>query len=72
METTQRTILKAISWQSIGIIVMTAIGYIHTGSFGSAMSLAGSTLVLSSVIYIFHEKLWQRISWGKTTPAESA
>lgn len=66
METTQRTIVKAISWQSLGIIVMTAIGYIHTGSLSSAMSLAGSSLIISSIFYVFHEKLWQRVSWGKS------
>lgn len=66
METTQRTIVKAISWQSLGIIVMSIIGYLHTGSISSALSLAGSTLVVSSITYIFHEKFWQRISWGKS------
>lgn len=67
METTQRTIVKAASWQSLGIFVMTAIGYLHTGSFGTAMSLAGSSILVSSVMYIIHEKLWQRVSWGKST-----
>ncbi len=66
METTQRTIVKTISWQSLGIIVMSIIGYLHTGSLTTALSLAGSTVLISSVSYIFHEKLWPRISWGKT------
>ena len=68
METTKRTIVKAISWQSLGIIVMSIIGYMHTGSISSAMSLAGSTFIISSVTYVFHEKFWQRISWGKSAP----
>ena len=67
METTLRIIAKAISWQSLGVIVMTAIGYAHTGSISSAISLASSTFVISSITYVFHEKLWQRISWGRST-----
>lgn len=65
METTKRTIVKTISWQSLGIIVMSIIGYIHTGSLTTAISLASSTVLISSVTFIFHEKLWQRIAWGK-------
>ncbi len=34
METNKRTIAKAFCWQAVGLIVMTIIGYIFTGSAG--------------------------------------
>ncbi len=64
METTKRTIVKAVSWQSLGLVVMAVIGYAHTGSVTSALSLAGTSSVLSLVCYVLHERLWQRVSWG--------
>lgn len=65
IETTRRTLVKAVSWQTLGIIVMTLLGFVHTGSITSALSLASSSFVISTVAYVFHEKFWQRVSWGK-------
>lgn len=64
MESTKRTIVKALSWQTIGLVVMTIISYVHTGSLTSALSLAGTSTVLGLISYVIHEKLWQRVSWG--------
>ena len=43
METTKRTIVKALSWQILGLLMMTVISYLHTGSMTSALSLAGTS-----------------------------
>lgn len=65
METTLRTVIKAVSWQLLGIAVMSAIAYLHTGSISTALSMAGTTSALGFVSYFIHEKLWQRVNWGK-------
>ena len=67
METTKRTIVKALSWQALGLFVMTVIGYVHIGSMTSALSLAGTSTVLGLISYVIHEKLWQRVRWGNLT-----
>ncbi len=66
METTLRSIVKALTWQGLGLITMTAIGYAITGSAraGSAMALASAASGL--VTFIFHERLWARVRWGMT------
>ena len=64
METTKRTIVKALSWQILGLLMMTMISYLHTGSMTSVLSLAGTSTVIGLISYVIHEKLWQRISWG--------
>ncbi|MEZ5535651.1 MAG: DUF2061 domain-containing protein [Thiolinea sp.] len=51
--------------QLSGFIVMTLIGYWYTGSLSNAASLAGSSMVSGFVFYFVHEKIWQKISWGK-------
>ena len=65
MESTQRTISKAISWQLLGLLVMSLISFYFTGSVSSAISLSLASMLSGLVCYIIHEKIWQRIQWGK-------
>jgi uncharacterized membrane protein len=69
MDTMHRTIVKAITWQAMGIIAMTALSYPHTGSLTSALSLALSASASGFVFFLVHEKIWNAIGWGRN-PAE--
>lgn len=55
MDTTRRTILKAITWQAMGVITMSAISYPHTGSLTSALSLALNASGSGFVFFLVHE-----------------
>ena len=65
METTIRLITKAATWQVAGLITMTAIGFIFTGSIaaGGSIALAGS--IAGFVSYFLHEVVWSKIAWGR-------
>jgi uncharacterized membrane protein len=65
METNKRMIAKAMCWQVMGLIVMTLIGYIFTGSMsdGGALALTGAAIGMAT--YFLHEKIWARVSWGR-------
>lgn len=65
METTRRTIAKAVSWQASGLVVMTAVTYAVTGSVaeGGIVAVAGSAAGMVS--YVVHEKLWAKVAWGR-------
>ena len=67
METTTRTVAKAVSWQAFGLIVMTAVAYAITGSVteGGLVAVAGA--VIGMATYIVHERLWARVSWGRSS-----
>lgn len=65
METTLRTWTKALSWQLTGILVSSLIGYYFTGSLTAALSLAGMSSVSGLLMFVLHEKLWQRVNWGR-------
>ncbi|MEL7171375.1 MAG: DUF2061 domain-containing protein [Pseudomonadota bacterium] len=69
MDSTARTVAKAVSWQLSGIVVMSAIGYAMTGSFGQASGFALLTAAIGFVTFFLHERLWARIRWGRR-PAE--
>jgi uncharacterized membrane protein len=64
METMARTLTKAICWQGLGLVVMTLLGYIFTGSMSAGGQLAAISAAISLLTYIAHEKLWARIAWG--------
>lgn len=65
METSRRTLMKAITWQALGIVTTAALGYPHTGSLWGALSLAVSASASGFVFFLLHEKIWNAVRWGR-------
>ncbi len=65
METRQRSIVKALIWQGLGLGVMTFVGWIATGSYAVGGALAVVNCVVGLVMYIFYERIWAGIRWGR-------
>lgn len=65
MESPARSIVKAITWQLLGLFTMTALAWLATGSLVAAGGLAISGALSGFVCFILHERLWARISWGR-------
>lgn len=65
METRTRTLVKALVWNVIGLITMSLVGLILTGSavVGGAMAVVNTALGLT--MYVIYERLWTRIHWGR-------
>jgi len=61
-----RTISKSITWRLLITTSNLVIPYLITGSWGSALLYAGIATVLNALIYYGHERIWNRVSWGKT------
>ncbi|MCB1480284.1 MAG: DUF2061 domain-containing protein [Rhodobiaceae bacterium] len=71
LETTARTIVKSVSWQLMGLITMSVIGYAFTRSFsaGGGIAIAGAATGL--VTFVIHEKIWGQVRWGRIRGAHS-
>lgn len=65
MDTAKRTWVKAILWSLIGLLVMTVVGYIATGSLGVGGTMAIANTVFGLVSYALYERVWARIAWGR-------
>jgi uncharacterized membrane protein len=65
METRLRSAVKAVTWQALGLAVMTAIGTAVTGSPGAGGAIAVIGSAAGFVTYILHERAWARIRWGR-------
>lgn len=60
-----RSIVKAVSWRVIGTLDTLLISYILTGEVAIAASIASIDFITKMFLYFFHERLWNKISWGK-------
>lgn len=65
METRRRTVVKAVLWSVIGLVMMSLVGLIMTVS----MAVGGMIAVINTGIglscYFLYERLWANISWGR-------
>ena len=64
METKKRTLAKAATWQVLGLMVMTLIGFFMTGSVAEGGAYAMITATIGFVTFFLHERVWAGIGWG--------
>ena len=64
-ESISRSALKAISWRLVGTLDTIVIAYFITGTITQALSIGFIEWGTKIVLYFFHERLWNRLQWGK-------
>lgn len=67
-EQKRRSILKALSWRITGTLDTFIISFLITNKAGVALSISGIELVTKFILYFVHERIWNRISFGKKLP----
>ncbi len=72
METHARSIAKSCSWQIIGTLVTTCIAYVVTGKVSYAVISGSSEAICKIIMYWAHERIWQRVRWGRAGPLASS
>ena len=66
-----RSIVKTISWRTIGTIDTMFISYVITGSFIMALSIGSIEVITKMLLYYFHERAWNASNFGKVKPIEN-
>ena len=64
-ETKKRSILKALSWRTWATITTAIIVFVFTGEVALAITVGFLEVFAKMGLYFFHERLWQKISFGK-------
>ncbi len=64
-ETNLRSIVKGISWRFVATGTTVLIVYIFFGRLDLAIAAGLIETILKVALYWGHEKVWQRIKWGK-------
>ncbi len=60
-----RSIAKALSWRIVGTLDTLVVSYLVTGKIVLAASIATVDFLTKLVLYFFHERIWNKIKWGK-------
>ncbi len=65
METRRRSVVKAVLWNVMGLIVMTLVGLVATGSAAIGGTLAIVNTAIGLTMYVIYERIWAGITWGR-------
>ncbi|MEX2014741.1 MAG: DUF2061 domain-containing protein [Candidatus Saccharimonadales bacterium] len=60
----KRSIAKAITWRITGSLDTFVIAWVITGSAHQGAAIGGTEIITKTVLYYFHERGWNRISFG--------
>lgn len=64
-ETRKRSIVKSIVWRFICVVVSIVISFFLTAKWDIAVAIGSSYNIITMVLYYFHERMWNRVKWGK-------
>jgi uncharacterized membrane protein len=64
-DSTIRSVAKTISWRVTGSGATFLISYIVSGNLTVAGTIAVIQLTANTILYFIHERIWNKISWGK-------
>ncbi len=63
-----RSVVKTISWRTVGTLDTMIVSYFVTGSLVMAASIGSIEVVTKMILYYFHERAWNKLSFGRVKP----
>ena len=66
IDSPKRNFIKALTWKIIGFTILSIITFAMTNSLKAVGVIGVAYHLLMILLYFFHEKFWERISWGKS------
>lgn len=64
-ETLARSILKTVSYRALVLALDFGTIYYFTGKLSVAVGFTLASNVYTTVAYLVHERVWDRIRWGR-------
>jgi uncharacterized membrane protein len=68
-ETHARSIAKAVSYRILGSASTGLIVYVLTGKGSLGLSASVLDVILKIGVYFIHERIWDRVNYGRETKA---
>ena len=66
-----RSVVKTISWRTVGTLDTTIISYFITGNLVMAASIGSIEVITKMILYYFHERVWNKLKFGIVKPTEN-
>ena len=63
IDSSSRSLAKAISWRITGTIDTFIISWLITGQLLLASGIAATEVITKIFLYWFHERVWNKIQW---------
>ncbi len=70
METHARSIAKAVSYRIVGSAVTFGVAFVITHKVDLAVGIGVVDTVMKIGAFYFHERLWNRLQFGKPKPTD--
>ena len=65
MDSPRRSLVKALIWNVMGLVVMAGVGLAMTGSLAVGGAMAAINTCVGLTMYVAYERVWDRIRWGR-------
>lgn len=65
METTRRSIAKAVSYRFFGTLTTATLVFLFLGELKLAAAVGIMDTIFKIVVYVAHERAWNRIAYGR-------
>jgi uncharacterized membrane protein len=70
VEKPYRSFVKAVSWRATGTVDTIIVSFLVTGKIKLAFSIGFIELFTKICLYYFHERVWEKISFGRMKQEE--
>lgn len=60
-----RSVVKTISWRTVGTLDTMIVSYFITGRLVMAASIGSIEVITKMILYYFHERIWNKLSFGR-------
>ena len=66
-----RSVVKTISWRTVGTLDTIIVSYFVTGNLVMAASIGSIEVITKMILYYFHERAWNRLKFGTLKQVEN-
>lgn len=66
-----RSVIKAISWRTVGTIDTMIVSYFVTGNLVMAVSIGSIEVLTKMFLYYLHERAWDKTNFGRVKVVEN-
>ncbi|ADR33718.1 Protein of unknown function DUF2061, membrane [Sulfuricurvum kujiense DSM 16994] len=66
-----RSVIKAVSWRTVGTIDTMIVSFFITGNLVMAVSIGSVEVLTKMVLYYFHERAWDKTNFGRIKVVEN-
>ena len=65
IDSNKRILVKTVSWRVVATLATFLVSYFISNDLNIASSIAGTQIILHTMLYVIHEQVWNQLEWGR-------